>query len=127
MKAIQDWNNLTNKITEQFIFQYFELELDEELEWFWIADEVGGVFEFSDYYFNFSDVLNCYKHNITKEQLFGWYEHNLTEPYVKISLSKFIISPEKRLENEQKSLQKTKQNLTFAQEEFNKALKQHNK
>lgn len=125
MKQINKWKLLTEDITDIFIREYFEISEDEEVEFSWVGGDTGGVFEFADYFFSFIDVLACYKHKITKEQLFNWYSYCLEEPYINISLVKFILSPEERAKKEKESLEKSKKNLEMAQEEFNKALEKY--
>lgn len=123
MKQINKWKLLTEDITDIFIREYFEIPDDEEADFSWVGDDTGGIFEFADYFFNFSDVLACYKYKITKEQLFGWYDYCLQEPYVNISLARFILSPEEKAKKEELSLEISRKNLNFAQEEFNKIIK----
>ncbi len=61
---IAKWSNLTNEITDQWIRDYFKIEEDEEIDFHWVADQVGTIFGFAEYYFNFNTVLECYKLNI---------------------------------------------------------------
>ena len=119
---ISKWGNLTNEITENWIKDYFELEEDESVDFYWVADDIGTIFEFADYFFNFSNVLDCYKYNISKEKLFLWYEYCLEEQFVNISLAKFILSPEEKAKKEKESLEKSRKNRIFAEEIFRKAL-----
>ena len=90
MRDIDKWNKLTNKITSQWIKTYFELEEDEEVDADWVNNDIGSILEFANYYVSFSDILDCYKHKITKEQLFDWYDYCLQEPYINISLAKYL-------------------------------------
>jgi hypothetical protein len=122
---IDKWNELTNQITEQWIRLYFDVDAEDEVEYYYIGGSIGEVFEFADYFFSFSDVLNCYKHKITKEQLFSWYDWCLENHPVNISLAKFIISPEEKAKKEQKHLDRLKERCIFAEEEFNKALSEY--
>ena len=119
---ISKWGNLTNEITENWIKEYFELEEDESVDFYWVADDIGTIFEFADYFFNFSNVLDCYKYNISKEKLFLWYDYCLEEQFVNISLAKFILSPEEKAKKEKESLEKSRKNRIFAEEIFRKAL-----
>ena len=119
---ISKWGNLTNEITENWIKDYFELEEDESVDFYWVADDIGTIFEFADYFFNFSNVLDCYKYNINKEKLFLWYEYCLEEQFINISLANFILSPEERAKKEKESLEKSRKNRIFAEEIFRKAL-----
>ena len=126
MKQINKWKLLTEEITDIFIREYFEIS-NEDININWVSDDIGGIFEFSDYFFSFTDILECYKHKITKEQLFLWYDYCLQEPYINISLASFILSSEEKAKKEKESLDISKNNLKIAQEEFNKAMKRYGK
>ena len=122
---IKDWKILTNQITRSWIKTYFELDeedCEEGVEYYWVADDVGSIFEFADYYVNFSDVLDCYKHNITVHQYHNWYSYCLDNEFINISLAKFILSPKERKEQEEKELQRCKENVEFAKKELEKAM-----
>ena len=119
------WTNLTNEITENWIRDYFETEEDEEIYFDWVANDIGGIFEFADYFFDFNTVLKCYELNISREQLFEWYNFCLENQKVNISLAKFILSPKEREEQEKIVLEESKARLKLAQEEFNKALEKY--
>lgn len=125
MKLINKWKILTEDIADIFIREYFEIPSNEDVDIEWVSNDIGGVFEFADYFFSFADILECYKHNITREQLFKWYEYCLEEPYINISLSKFILSPEEKAKKELEILEISRKNLIFAQEEFNKAMERY--
>ena len=126
-QKIEYWKELTNHITENWIREYFEIDDNEDVSVDWVADDVGGVFEFGDMYFNFSDVLDCYKYNITKEQLFLWYSYCLDNQFVNISLAKFILSPQERREKEEKELERCRENVEFAKKELEKAINNYEK
>jgi len=127
MRQINKWKLLTEDITDIFIREYFEIPDDEEADFSWVADEVGGVFEFADYFFSFSDVLDCYKHNVTKHQLFMWYTWCLDNHPINISLAKFVLSPAEKEEAEKKHLEELKQRMEWAEKEFKEALEQYGK
>ena len=92
---IKDWKDLTNQITENFIREYFEIEKHEEVYFDWVT--IGVIFNFSDYWFNFADILECYKLNVSKEQLFSWYDSTLLQES-NLSLSDFILVARKKIE-----------------------------
>jgi hypothetical protein len=120
---IYTWQNLTNEITADWIRNYFEIEEDETFDW--VGDDVGSIFNFADYWFNFSDVLDCYKHEISKEHLFRWYDYCLENQKINISLAKFILSPEEKIKREKEHLEQLKERVKYAKEELNKALKDY--
>ena len=87
---IAKWINLTNDITEQWIRDYFEIQEDETIYFDWVANDVGSIFEFADYFFDFNTVLKCYELEISKEQLINWYDFCLDNHSVNISLAKYL-------------------------------------
>ena len=119
---IKDWKYLTNKIVEDWTRQYFEIPDYDYVYFDWV--QIGEVFNFADYWFSFSTVLECYELDIKKEQLFEWYDASLLQQS-NLSLSDFILSPEKKLKKEQEYLDKLKENLKFAEKEFKKALNEY--
>lgn len=120
MTEIKQWEQLTNNITEQWIREVFEIETDEEIYFDWVS--VGGVFEFADYWFSFDNILEYYKHNINKEQLFTWYDYCLENQKVNISLAKFILSPAEKEEQERKQIEELRERVESAKKEFEEAL-----
>lgn len=119
---IAKWSNITNEITCQFLYDYFD---DVDPYYFWVGEEIGGVLNYGDYWFNFSDILICYKLDITEEQLFSWYDFCMESQKVNISLAKYVLSPEKRKEKEQEYLQELKQRVIFAEETLKKAIEEY--
>lgn len=95
MDKIKQWQKLSNQITETWIRNYFEIEKDEELDYYWVAEDVGSILCFADYYINFNDILKCFTLNISREQFFNWYHYCLENQYVNISLSKYVLPEEK--------------------------------
>lgn len=127
MRQINKWKILTEDIVDIWIREYFGISEDEDVDFEWIGSEVGGVFEFADYFINFSDVLNCYKYKITKREFHEWYDYCTDNQYVNISLAKFILSPEERDKKEKENLERLKECVIFAEQEFKKALENYKK
>jgi hypothetical protein len=121
-KEIEKWENQTIKITNQFLYDYFD---DNDPYYFYVADEIGGILNYGDYFFNFSDILTCYKIGITEEQLLNWYDFCLSNHSVNISLAKYILSPQERKEAEEKHLEELKDRVKLAEKEFKKALEKY--
>lgn len=122
---IKKFKSLTNEITENWIRDYFEVEEDEEIYFDWVANDVGGVFDFADYWFDFNTVLKCYELNISKENLFLWYDFCLSNHSINISLAKFILSPEEKKEQEEKHLEELKDRVRSAEETLKQALEKY--
>ena len=121
---ILKWEQKTTEITETFLYDYFD---DVKPSYFWVGEEVGGILNYGDYWFNFSDILTCYKLSITEEQLINWYDFCLDNHPVNISLAKYILSPEERKEAEEKHLEELKDRVRSAEETFKKALEEYGK
>ena len=119
---ILEWENLTNKLTSRFLYDYFD---DEDPDYWWVSNDVGGVFNYGDYWFDFNTVLTCYKLSITFEQLINWYDFSLSNQSVNISLAKYILSPKERKEAEKKHLEELKGRVELAEKEFKKALDEY--
>ena len=121
---ILEWENLTNKLTSRFLYDYFD---DVDPDYWWVANDVGGVLNYGDYFFSFDTILTCYKLDITFEQLINWYDFSLSNQSVNISLAKYILSPKERKEAEEKHLKELKNRVELAEKEFKKALDEYGK
>lgn len=119
-RDIEKWKTLTDKLTSYWIKDYFGLEEDEYVDWV----DIGGVFNFADYWFSFSNVLDCYELGVTRKQLFEWYDKSLTQE-IDLPLREFIISPKKLKQQREKHLEELKQRIEVAKEEFEKALEEY--
>lgn len=122
---ILEWKKFTNQITEQWITDYFELSKEEAvsgIDYYWVADDVGTIFEFADYFFDFNTVLKCYELDISKENLFLWYDFCLSNHSVNISLAKFILSPEDKKKAEEKHLEELKERVKSAEKALKEAI-----
>jgi hypothetical protein len=123
MKAVTKWKEITNSLTEFWIRRYFQLDKDEEVDFFWV--EIGGVFCFADYWVGFNTVLFCLENNVEEDKFFDWYDHCILVGGG-VSLQDFLLSPQKRLEQEQKYIAELKDRVKFAEEELHKAIESHN-
>ena len=124
LENIVEWKKLSNKITEQFLYHYFD---DLDPYYWWVSDEEGGILCYGDYFISFDIILTCYKLDISFEQLINWYDFSLSNQSVNISLAKYILSPQERREAEEKHLQELKERVELAEKEFKKALDEHGK
>ena len=59
--------------------------------------------------------------------MFLWYDWCLSNPFVNISLAKYILSPKERKEQEEKHLAELKDRMELAEKEFNEAMKEYEK
>jgi hypothetical protein len=119
---ILEWENLTNKLTSRFLYDYFD---DVDPDYWWVSNDVGGVLNYGDYFINFDTILTCYKLEITFEQFISWYDFCLENQSVNISLAKYILSPRERKETEEKHLAELKNRVELAEKEFKKAMDEY--
>jgi len=61
--------------TEYFIIKYFGKL--EDIDYWWVADEVGGVLSVNDYFFNLRDMIDFVRHNYSKKMMFEYYDYAL--------------------------------------------------
>ena len=119
---ILSWESLTNKLTEQFLYDYFD---DVNPYYWWVSNDVGGILNYGDYFFSFDTILTCYKLDISFEQFISWYDFCLSNQSVNISLAKYILSPKERKEAEEKHLKELKNRVELAEKEFQKAMDEY--
>jgi hypothetical protein len=119
---IEQWTSLTDEITRKFLYDYFD---DVDPDYFWVGGDVGGVFNYADYFFGFDTVLACYKLGVTEEQLLNWYYFCLENHSVNISLARYILSPQERKEQEEKHLEELKERVKLAEKTFKEALERY--
>jgi len=124
---IEDWKKLTDKITQEWIKKCFEISEGEDLDYYWVANQVGTVFEFADYWVSFENVLDCYNYDVSKENFFNWYDKCLSDSSFQLSLTNFILKPKELKEQERLGLERSKENLKFAEEEFKKLIESYEK
>lgn len=122
-KKIRAWKCLTNEITDVWIREYFDIPNEKEETYFdWV--QIGEVFNFGDYWFSFSTVLECYELGVTKKQLFEWYDKSLSQE-IDLPLSQFILSPKKLKEQQEKHLEELKLRVEWVEKEFKQALEEY--
>ena len=128
-KKIKEWEKRTNEIVEGWLLEVFDLEEEEKLYIIidWVADSVGTVFNFADYWISFDSVLEYYKHNITPEQFKNWYDYCLSNQKVNISLARFILSPQEKEEQERKQIEELRERVELAKKELEKAIENYDR
>ena len=119
---ILEWENLTNKLTSRFLYDYFD---DVDPDYWWVGDEEGGILCYGDYFISFDTILTCYKLDISFEQFISWYDFCIENQSVNISLAKYLLSPKERKEAEEKHLAELKERVELAEKEFQKAIDEY--
>lgn len=122
---IKSWKKLTDDLTCNFLEKYFELEDLQSEDYFWVADDVGGIFSYGDYYFNFSDALYCLENEVKVDRVFAWYDHCLENPNDNINLKYFSMDSEAMKEREEAYIRDLEFKVEMAKKEFEEAIKKY--
>ena len=56
----------------------------------WIGDEVGGVGEFRDYYFNISDIIYDVDNEVDARKIFRWQDYCVEHEDTKLNYSSYL-------------------------------------
>ena len=81
-------------IKEEFIQKYY-VSKDiprEDVDDYWIADDIGGVLSINDYFHSMNDMVGALKLNCPKKRFFEWYDYSL-ENYGKepMNLKSYLV------------------------------------
>lgn len=115
-KVIFIYKQSCDKLVVKFLEDYFDAEY---FDYTWI--DTGNIFQFADYYVSVSTILECYKHKVSKEDFFNWYDSSL-EQQTDLSLAEFVILPAKREEARVKHLAELEERVKMAKKELEKAI-----
>jgi len=127
MIEIKAWKRSTEFLTQEFLIKYFELEELDEEDFYWMGNEIGGVFNFGDYYFNFSDALYCLENEVEIERLFAWYDYYLENPAESVNLKHFLMDAQSLKEREDAYIKDLEFRVELAREGLEEALKNYKK
>lgn len=72
-KDIEVWERKTDYLATLFVYKYF----GEDADYYWIGDDIGGVIEVNDYYFDLDRMREALKYGATKKKLFAYYDLEL--------------------------------------------------
>jgi len=68
-KALEKWKKATQELAEAFVDEYFE-----EPEYWWVDDEIGGVFFVDDYFFCVDKMVEAFQLKATFEQIVEYHD-----------------------------------------------------
>jgi hypothetical protein len=122
-RTLYKWETFTNKLVDQFIKKYFEVEDASDVEMYWIGDDIGSVCMINDYFFNMSDIKFCLKNNVEISKLFEWYDYVLENPGEYINLQSFNMGAKEIIKQRKESLKKSKKSVEESEKLFFKMLK----
>lgn len=76
MNILKQWEETSNEIAGYFKKKYFGRDATE---YYWISDEIGGVYVINDYFFDLSDMVNFIKYKYNIDDMFAYYDYDLKE------------------------------------------------
>ena len=126
--VLEGYENHIKRITQWFIKLYFKEEYDiDQIQDLYVGQELGGVFEINDYFFNFSDVYFCLKHPVSGDVLFEWYDYNLKwQPYQHyINIKSWVRSCPRRNDEEYNRILEAQRRVDEAKEELERLIKEN--
>jgi hypothetical protein len=83
-----DWEFACGELSSAFLDELYENETMPEV--YWIADEVGGVLHFNDYFVSTNIMADYFKYGYTPDQFFDWYDKCYLDEGCKINMKNFI-------------------------------------
>ena len=122
---IKQWEKLTNKIAEQFLIKYFDIQkedIEEGIDWEWVNNSVGSIIYFADYYIDFSSVLECLNKDVDKDKYHEWYHWCLENHPQYISLQSFVWGASELKQKEEEQIKLLKNRVKLAEEELKNAI-----
>ena len=89
MSVIKQYEEACEAVRIEFIEKYHLYDEDEltvdDIESFWIGDEIGGVCFVDDMYMNINHMVDALKYKPTKEQFNEWYWNIYADPDAEIN------------------------------------------
>jgi len=70
--SLEIWEKATNDLAQQFANKYFDGG-----EWYWIGDQIGGVYCIADYFFILDRIIEALELRATYKQLIQFYDYEL--------------------------------------------------
>jgi len=67
------WQEVSDELAFFFVEKYFGVDVD----FYWIADDVGGTIEVNDYFFDMSSITDFIKYNYSRKMMFKYYDYVL--------------------------------------------------
>jgi len=84
MKELKAYYRAVERLREIFLEKYF----DEDPDFYWVGDQIGGVLFVNDFFFSVENIIVCLKLKIKSEDLFSWYDYIIDQAMVgKIPIS----------------------------------------
>ena len=72
-KLLKDLEMAIQDLTDVFVKKHF----GDDADYYWIADDIGGVLQVNDYFFNLEHIMDFTRYSYTSKQLFEYYDYTL--------------------------------------------------
>ncbi len=69
----KNWEMATEKMAQAFARHYF----GKNAEVWWVAEEIGGVLNINDHFFNLNEIVDFLKYNYSVKKMFEYYDYAL--------------------------------------------------
>lgn len=80
-ETLQNYYNACEQVRVVFEQKYFGVK--EDIESWWVGDDVGGVLYINDHFFNLSTMIDFLRHRYSQKMMFDYYEYALEEQSAK--------------------------------------------
>jgi len=97
MIALSAYENACNAMAMVFLKRFFDYGNGD---FYWVADEIGGVLCVNDYFFNMDLIVEAMRLKPSEEMFFNFYDYEMSyynsskKPKVKYNLKNFILNYE---------------------------------
>ena len=128
-KLKEQYEEICNEYKNKFIARYFYFNDGSKAENEWIANEVGGILEVNDYYFNFEEIRLCIDNNYQWEDISQWYDYVSRVKLIDVNiptpnLKSWIQHCPRLFEQELQELESAKKRMLMAKKLFEKAVEE---
>ena len=82
------WEEVSDELAFYFVERYFGVDVD----FYWIADEVGGTISVADYFFNMNDIVEFIRYKYSRKQMFEYYDMALEYHMKKHTKNDYLVN-----------------------------------
>lgn len=72
-KKLIAWQKATNALAQEFCNKYF----DGTVNWRWTGEDIGGIIEVGEYFFNLDRIVESLEINCSLDLLIGFYDYEM--------------------------------------------------
>lgn len=69
-KDITKWEKATNELARIFAKQYYDTD-----DFYWVADDIGGVLNIADDFFEVNDILDYMRYEYPTDKMFEHHQY----------------------------------------------------